>query len=190
MLTLIWGHIANPCMAALTAPTVSRGEVHRSPNRSLIAKIVSLKQASSYGLSPSRIEIRRAGGSLKAGKSYRYDRGQGYTVTKCGWTADSRFFVYLVESSGGHGPWCNPIFFYSRKWNRFYSLDDAIHGAITGDMKLRKPCTLLTKGRYFGESRKGLRARLADPSGDMLLTIDLRQLEARLNRGKKHTKPH
>jgi hypothetical protein len=83
-----------------------------------------------------------------------------------------------------------PIFFYNRKRHRFYSLDHAIAalrhgpGTITGDMELRRPCTLVTKGRYYGKSRKGLRTSIepGDASGEQILAIDLRWLESRLER--------
>jgi hypothetical protein len=119
------GHLAKTAWAAEKAQKVVRREVHRAPEGSLIATVVFLKQRY-YGDPPSRIEIRRKNGHILAQKDYSSYRGQGYTVRKAAWTADGRFFVYLMDSSGGHGPWHRPISFYSRKRHRFYSLDSAI----------------------------------------------------------------
>ncbi len=166
---------------------IIRRDAHRSPDGSLIASVVFLKQRHSYGDPPSCIEIRRADGRLLARKDYSSYRGQGYTVRKAAWTADGRFFVYSMDSSGGHGPWHRPVSFYSRKKHRFYSLDNTIgelgheDGSITGDMRLRSPCTVVTKGRYYGKSRNGIRVSTepADGSGDHVLAIDLGRLEPR-----------
>ena len=42
----------------------------------------------------------------------------GYGIEKSEWTPDSRYFVYDMESTGGHQPYYAPTFFYSRQSNR------------------------------------------------------------------------
>jgi ankyrin repeat protein len=163
---------------------------YQSPDHTLVATVLSLQQFNKYGGPPSRIEIRAAGGRLLASRDHSFYPNQGYTVEKTEWTADSQFFVYNVSQSGGHSPWHNPVFFYSRKRNRFYSLDTALgalghgSGTVTGDIELRGRSTLLTKAQYFGKSRKGLRSNVESwqEGVDRGLTIDLRWLESHLTR--------
>jgi hypothetical protein len=182
------GHLASPLPAAQRAHNIVSRKGYRSPDRTLIANVVFLKQRI-YGDPPSRVEIHRANRRLLAQTDYSSSDGQGFTIRKAAWTADSRFFVYIAESSGGHGPWHHPIFFYSRKRHRFYSLDRALaalrhgDGAITGYLELRSPCTVVTKGRYDGKSKAGLHTSIeaGDASGDKVLEIDLSRLEPRLN---------
>src|SRR5258708_3676744 len=110
----------------LRGETVLSRHEHRSPDRTLVGTVVSLKQLGPYGDPPSRVEIYSAGGRLLAYRDHSGYPEQGYSVRKAAWTADSRFFVYQVSNSGGHSPWQNPIYFYSRKRHRFYSLDRAL----------------------------------------------------------------
>ncbi len=159
-------------------PKVLGHQVHRSPDHSLTATVVSLEQQHPYGDNPSRIEIRDAGGHLLASRDHSLYPGQGYTVAKAAWTSDSRFFVYIVSNSGGHQPSYHPIFFYSRQQRKFYDLGKAV-GSITGDLELRSPSSIITKARYFGENKKGVRTMIEprDGSGETRLKIDLRRLE-------------
>jgi hypothetical protein len=167
-------------LIAQRAPKVLGHTTYRSPDRTLVATIVSQKQRY-YGHEPSRVEIRTADGHLLASRDHSGDIDEGFTIKKAAWTADSWFFVYQVFNSGGHSPWHDPMFFYSRKRHRFYSLDKAIGGIITGDLELRPPCTVVTKGQDFGKSRKGLRVRALNVV-ERSVEIDLRLLEPRLSR--------
>jgi len=187
--TFMLGHLASPLPAAQRTHNIVSRKGYRSPDRTLIANVVFLKKRS-YGSSENRVEIRSPGGRLLARTDYSSSSGaQGYTIRKAAWTADSRFFVYIVGSSGGHSPWHHPIFFYSRKRHRFYSLDTALAslrhgpGSITGYLELRSPCTVITEGRYYGKSKAGLHTSIeaGDASGEKVLEIDLSRLEPRLN---------
>gem|GEM_PF-6864774 len=95
-----------------------------SPDGSLIA------QNDDCGEPESEIQI------LKPNKLSVYQKtspdvraGQGWPVEYAAWTPDSKFFVFNTTSSGGHGPWHAPTYFYSREDNKIYSLDDRI-GAV------------------------------------------------------------
>jgi len=188
MAVLILALFVFPALANHQVPKILGRRVYRSPNRTLMAAVVSLQQLHSYGDSPSRVEIRGAGRRLLAVKDHSELSGQGYTVEKAAWTADSRFFVYIVTNSGGHSPWHHPMFFYSRKRHHIYSLDDALRslghgdGSITGGMELRSPSTVLTHGRYHGKSRPWLRTTgtPSDGSEEPVLSIDLRWIEGHL----------
>ena len=92
----------------------------------------------------SRIEIKRANGRLIRQRSYASSDGQhGRSVDHAEWTPDGKFFVFNTSSSGGHQPWNDATYFYSRVRNRFYSLDNFI-GPVTSDFMLSKQSTVVT----------------------------------------------
>ena len=185
-----------PLFAAERAQPVLGRTIYRSPDHRLVAEVLTIKQAHSYGTDPSLVEIRTADRHLLAMKDHSIGPGQGYTVDQAAWTADSRFFVYMVSNSGGHSPWHNPIFFYSGKRRQFYNLELVLAtegnggGAITGGLTLKRPSTILTKGRYYGQDKIGLRTNKpkGDDSGDLNLSIDLRWLEPRLRQSEEDFK--
>ena len=162
-----------------------KGRSYRSPDGVLVATVSPMKSAAAYGGDPSCIIIRNRAGRLLAERNHSLFPNQGLTVVEANWTQDSRFFVYTTEESGGHQPWRHPIFFYSRKRHRFFSLDDEIDGTITETFKLLPPSTLVVQGRYLGRNTPGIRAKFNPKNpdaGEPLLRISLRWLEGRLTR--------
>lgn len=85
-------------------------QVFRSPDGAFTAEVISVKQRRSYGINPSRIEIRNRKGRLVAERDHSMYPSQGLTVAEAAWTKDARFFVYQTEESGGHSPWHKPTF--------------------------------------------------------------------------------
>lgn len=84
----------------------------------------------------SRIEVRSSNGRLLRWKSFGSADGEhGRGVDHAAWTPDAQFFVFNADSSGGHMPWNLATYFYSRRENRFYRLDDFI-GPVTLDFAL------------------------------------------------------
>ena len=80
----------------------------------------------------SRIEVRSKQGRVLAIRSYMSKDGEhGEGVSKASWTPDSQFFVYSLQSSGGHQAWHSPVHFFSRNRNEIASLDDALKDAVT-----------------------------------------------------------
>jgi hypothetical protein len=109
--------------------------LHSSPDKSLRAIIIPVGKKGYEG-TESRIEIRSASGKTLRWKSFAsYDGEHGMGVNHAEWTSNSLFFVFNVDSSGGHQPWRQATYFYSRSENRFYSLDDYI-GPVTSDFTL------------------------------------------------------
>jgi hypothetical protein len=109
--------------------------VHSSPDKSLRAIILPVGKKGYEG-TESRIEIRSASGKTLRWKSFAsYDGEHGMGVNHAEWTPNSLFFVFNVDSSGGHQPWCHATYFYSRSENRFYSLDNYI-GPVTSDFTI------------------------------------------------------
>ena len=87
----------------------------------------------------SQIAIGPSRGPAVFSKSFvSPDGGHGLRVTKAAWTADSRFFVFMLESSGGHQPWHHPMYFWDRKDDQLYSLDHQM-GDITDGFALASP---------------------------------------------------
>jgi hypothetical protein len=106
--------------------------VYSSPDKSLRAVILPACKKGTE----NHIEIRSAFGKTLRWKSFAsYDCEHGMGVNHAEWTADSLFFVFNVDSSGGHQPWHRGIYFYNRSENRFYSLDDYI-GPVTSDFTI------------------------------------------------------
>ena len=89
----------------------------------------------------SLVEIRLKSGKLLARRNYFSEDGEhGYGVTKAAWTPDSQFFVYSLESSGGHQSWNSPVKFYGRRNGNIQSLDDALGDAVTNpDFSISAP---------------------------------------------------
>jgi hypothetical protein len=108
---------------------------HSSPDKSLRAIIIPVGQKGHAG-TEDRFEIRSASGKTLRWKSFvSYDGEHGMGLNHAEWTANSLFFVFNVDSSGGHQPWRRYTYFYSRSENRFYSLDDYI-GPVTSDFTI------------------------------------------------------
>jgi hypothetical protein len=104
---------------------------YESPDKSTVA-IVSPLVKPGYGGHESWVELRSKSGKLLTRREYFSADGEhGYCVTKAIWTPDSNFFVYTLQSSGGHQPWHSPVEFYSRRQQKIFSLDDALHDSVT-----------------------------------------------------------
>jgi hypothetical protein len=77
--------------------------------------------------------------STKAGKTLAQinllsqDSEHGRTLAKAAWSKDSRFFLFTTESSGGHSPWHDMAYFYSRASETFRSLDDRSGVSVASD---------------------------------------------------------
>ncbi len=107
----------------------SHSEKYTSSDGAVVAVIASTKTLEATA--ESRVELRTKAGKLLAKRDYSSDDGEhGYGVTKAAWTPDSQFFVYSLESSGGHSAWHSPVQFFSRKQGKIVSLDDILKDAV------------------------------------------------------------
>jgi hypothetical protein len=110
-----------------------------SPDHKLRACIVEVGKFPPP-LNESRIDIRDESGKLLASRNFGSPKGdQGRSVVHSAWTPDSKFFVFSTRSSGGHSPWHSPVYFYSRKKNKFAELDDKIGPVIKPHFKTQAP---------------------------------------------------
>jgi hypothetical protein len=115
--------------AAQKRTTARTVEKYGAPDNALVAIITSTQAPEATR--ESRVEIRRKSGELLARRNYFSEGGeQGFGVTKAVWTPDSQFFVYSLESSGGHQAWHSPVQFYSCRHSKIQSLDDALDDAV------------------------------------------------------------
>jgi hypothetical protein len=113
---------------------------YESPDKTLIASVVATNTGTAIDSSENRIEVRSATGELLAQEDFTSQDGEhGYAVIKAEWTPDSQFFVFSLQSSGGHSPWHSPTKFYGRKQQRIVSLDDALHDSVTGQFVIGAP---------------------------------------------------
>jgi hypothetical protein len=134
------------------SPTPVRYE---SPDKSAVAIVFPAGKLPGYGNYESRVELRSKSGKLLAQRDYSSADGQhGYGVTKAGWTPDSNFFVYSLANSGGHQPWHSPVEFYSRTRNRIFSLDDALHDAVTNPQFTVAPPDRVTVELWFSKTTR------------------------------------
>jgi dipeptidyl aminopeptidase/acylaminoacyl peptidase len=121
--------LSGPLSGAQKQTVASHTETFKSPDGMLVA-VVRSKRAPE-ATDESRIELRTQNGVVSAKRDYTSEDGEhGYGVTKAAWTPDSQFFVYSLESSGGHQAWKSPVWFFSRKENKFLSLDHALNDAV------------------------------------------------------------
>src|SRR5262245_24810044 len=114
--------------SALTQQRPAKKQTYRSPDGALVAVVSSVNQREATA--ESEVRVQTASGKVLARRSYRSEDGEhGFGVTKAQWTPDSQFFVYSLESSGGHQPWHAPVQYFSRMRGSFVSLDDALDDA-------------------------------------------------------------
>jgi hypothetical protein len=80
-----------------------------SPDGKLVAVVIHVGKEAGLGNYDSRVELRTKEGSLCSKDYSSNDSEHGYAVAKAAWTADSQFFVYSLQSSGGHSLWHTPV---------------------------------------------------------------------------------
>jgi len=141
-------------MLAIGAPAGNgRDQVrtYRSPDGAVVARILSVSKAGRHPRDEDRVELRSQSGRVLAQRSYAsWDGEHGYGVIQAAWTPNSRFFIWRLESSGGHSPWHSPVELWYRRRNRIYSLDRLLHDAIiSSPFTVKRPdrVTLRVKGR-------------------------------------------
>jgi hypothetical protein len=117
--------LATGAAAATTCPPP---KTMASPDGREVARIAPANPQVSCD--ESQVEISQPG-KVVAAKGFGSADGQnGYGVRTAIWTRDSRFFVFDMESSGGHQPLYSPIYVFDRT-----------AGTLT---PLRTPDTLIT----------------------------------------------
>jgi hypothetical protein len=128
--------------SAASDPLSVKAQVYRSPDSAVTVRVSHL----SARCAESRIQVRAATGHLLLRKSYGSpDCEHGMIVDRGAWTADSQFFVFNAQMSGGHQPWHWPIYFYSRSANGVRGLDYYIGPIVAPDFTIRPPHIIGTR---------------------------------------------
>lgn len=113
-------------LANIACCEVRKTTRYKSPDQSLVAVVITTAAASE-----AIVEIRDRTGKLLAKESYISEDGQhGYYVEKAQWTPDSQFFVYSLESSGGHSVMVIPTLFFSVHGKKIFDLGDLMKNNI------------------------------------------------------------
>lgn len=104
-----------------------------SPDGSMTASVVEVHHAKDSRVQgESILEIHDSSGTLMLKKDYSSADGEHGSIIDDGkWSANSEFFLYSLESSGGHSPWHLPVDVFVRRNRKAVSLDKFV-GAITG----------------------------------------------------------
>lgn len=130
-----------------------RTQTFKSPDGAVVAEIHFIRPP--VGTSESRVVLRAQNGAVLAKHDYSSEDGEhGYGVTKAAWTPDSKFFVYSLESSGGHSPWHSPVQFFSRPDNKIRSLDDALCDAVMNPKFETSAPDIVTVELYFSKQTR------------------------------------
>ena len=96
----------------------------------------------------SRVEFYDSRGTRLCSADYSSTDGtHGFAVVKAAWSPDGRYYVYSMNSSGGHQPWHSPTEFFIRDDHQLCHLDAFFgsSGVATPSFKFRAPNTLTTE---------------------------------------------
>ena len=106
-----------------------------SPNGRVQVRVVGIGNPG-FVDQESRIEIRTTSGRLIGSRAFGSGDGQhGFGLRRGAWTAGGRWFVFNLDSSGGHQPWHVPTYAYDAISGHFFQLDDYI-GPVMSDFAL------------------------------------------------------
>ena len=126
----------SPSSATTKTGQIRTSKKFTSPDGKLIAEVLPTGGKKSE----SRIQIFTKAGACLATKDFGSKDGEhGEGFCKGAWTLNSKFFVWSMESSGGHQPWHFPTYFFDRKRKSVESLDAKVGGITTSDFKLSAP---------------------------------------------------
>ena len=135
----------HPC---LKANHKMKMQSYVSPDGGLRATIVGIGKKSRGYYYESCVQIRTTHEKLVFQESYGSpDNEHGLGVVCVGWTPDSQFFVWSMSSSGGHQALFFQTFFYSRRLDRMFRLEDP---TTTGSFRLKTPNVFKSK-RIIGD---------------------------------------
>lgn len=117
-----------------------------SPNHRLHA-VIRNTQAPGEMMPESVVSVYDSRGKLLQHKSYiSSDHEHGSNVVRLKWSADSKFCVWSLTSSGGHSPWHFPTDCYIQKCNAIVNIDAQLNCGLTQTkFELRTPHIFLSQ---------------------------------------------
>ncbi len=128
-----------------TKPT-SVAEEYRSPDNKRIV-VVPVDNLAGFESHESRVDFyTKEGPKLCSADFSSADGEHGYGVVKAAWSPDGAYFVFSLESSGGHSPWHTPTMFFSDADRQLCSLDAFLEdpGITTPEFELIAPDSVRT----------------------------------------------
>jgi hypothetical protein len=129
----------------------------KSPDGRLRAIITPVSKS----CAENQITIFTAGGFLLYRKDFASsDCEHGDVIIRGQWTPDSSFFVFNVESTGGHQAGHRPVLFYSRRSNRLYRLETFIGYVVAADFTVEAPHVILTEKQKTVGDNEGVPIRV------------------------------
>jgi hypothetical protein len=86
------------------------------------------------------------GDKLCSANYFSADGTHGFVAAKAEWTPDERYFVFSMQSSGGHQPWHSPTDFYIHDDRKLCHLDDFLNppGIATSEFLIGAPNLITT----------------------------------------------
>ncbi len=132
------------CSALSQRKSTSISKQYRSPSGSR-AVVVPVDKLAGYESGESRIDFYSKRGPKLCSADFSSGDGEhGYGVVHASWTPDGRYFVFSLQSSGGHSVTETPTLFYSSPTHEFCSLDDYVdgNGIEFPDFRLSAPNTV------------------------------------------------
>jgi hypothetical protein len=129
--------------------TAQQSQSYKSPDGVLRVVITPVSKS----CPEDRLVIRKRDGALFYRKDFSSsDCEHGDSIVQGEWSPDSQFFVFNVESTGGHQPGHRPVFFYSRSRNKLYRLENYIGYIVAQGFTLEAPHIIKTeKQKIIGE---------------------------------------
>jgi hypothetical protein len=117
------------------SPAYAGEQRFASPDRRIEVRVVGIGKPG-FMDQESRVEVRTRSGRGLAVRSFGSADGEhGFGLRRGGWTPDGRWFVFNLDSSGGHQPWHVLTYAYDTRSRHFYNLDDYI-GPVMSDFAL------------------------------------------------------
>lgn len=151
---LVYALFAASSFTAITCPAPTpQAKVYRSPDGALRVRVTAVSEK----CPEIRLAILKRNGALLYRKDFSSsDCEHGSGIVRGEWSPDSRFFVFNAEHTGGHQPGHRPLYFYSRRKNKLYSLEDDIGYIVGADFTLKNPHIVLTEKQKVVGGDKGV----------------------------------
>ena len=132
------------CMVPVLSCAEGDKSLVRSPDGTLVAVVRELHRAGVDRVGESAIEIRKSDGDVLQRQAYAsFDGEHGAVAAQIQWSSDSRYLVWITQSSGGHQPWNSPTSVWSRAENAVYSIDTCLAPVAEPSFEL-KPVDVIT----------------------------------------------
>jgi len=129
-----------------TASAKTSTQKYFSPDHKVFA-VVYKTQATGEVMPESIVSIYNTQNKSLQRKSYiSPDHEHGYCVVHLKWSADSKYCVWSLTSSGGHSPWHFPTDCYIQKCKAIVNIDAQLKCGLTqAEFKLKAPHIFLSQ---------------------------------------------